>query len=251
MANGKGPHRLLQIISSNKCATLTLALVLFLLLNPLLSCWSEGLNRYLLVIFYVVSVFAPYFVSSSRKVLYLTIIPGGIFLLPKMLQVFFDHFNDPMNETLGLPGTAMLLLIIFEVLLVCCVMFYSLYTTHPKEPIFGCVLTYLLLAIVFGDLYFLMSRLLPGSFAFQETAFTPELNDMWYFSFTTLTTSGFGDIVATHPFTRQLAGLEAVCGVLYVALFIGRQIGLMTNTTRMERNQPVPSLGKDGDNEVV
>ena len=251
MPNRKTPRRLRQAIGENKCASLTLSLILFLLLNPLLGCWNEGLNRWLLMAFYVVSVFAPYFVSSNRKVLYLTVIPGGLFLLPKVLQVFFDRFNGPMTEALGLPGTAMLLLIAFEVLLVFCVMFYSLYTTHPKEPIFGCILTYLLLAIVFGDLYFLMSRLLPGSFTFQGAAFTPELSDMWYFSFTTLTTSGFGDIVATHPFTRQLAGLEAVCGVLYVALFIGRQIGLMTNTTRMERNQPVPSLGKDGDNEVV
>ncbi len=251
MSKWKWPHRLIKTIGENKCASLTLALILFLLLNPLLSCWHEGLTCCLLVAFYVVSVFAPYFVSSSRKVLYLTVIPGGLFLLPKMLQVFFNRFNDPMTETLGLPGTAMLLLTAFEVLLVCCVMFYSLYTTHPKEPIFGCVLSYLLLAIVFGDLYFLMSRLLPGSFAFQGAVFTPELNDMWYFSFTTLTTSGFGDIVATHPFTRQLAGLEAACGVLYVALFIGRQISLMTTTRRTERNQPVPLPGKDDGNEVV
>jgi len=40
---------------------------------------------------------------------------------------------------------------------------------------------------------------------------------MLYFSLTTLTTTGYGDILAVDPFARSLASLEAIIGQFYVA----------------------------------
>jgi Na+/H+-dicarboxylate symporter len=45
---------------------------------------------------------------------------------------------------------------------------------------------------------------------------------MVYFSFTVLTSTGFGDITPVHPIVRMLCTLEQVAGVLYLAILIAR-----------------------------
>ena len=47
-----------------------------------------------------------------------------------------------------------------------------------------------------------------------------------YFSFVTLTSTGYGDILPTHPVTRGLANLEALVGQLYPATLIARVVTL-------------------------
>jgi hypothetical protein len=47
-----------------------------------------------------------------------------------------------------------------------------------------------------------------------------------YFSFTCLTTVGFGDITPLHPMARDLANLEAVIGQLYPATLLARLVSL-------------------------
>jgi Ion channel len=49
---------------------------------------------------------------------------------------------------------------------------------------------------------------------------------MLYFSLTTLTPTGYGDIVAVDPFARSLANLEAVIGQFYLAITVARLVTL-------------------------
>ncbi len=60
---------------------------------------------------------------------------------------------------------------------------------------------------------------------------------MIYFSFVTLTTAGFGDILAVHKFAKIVAMLEAVTGVLYIAVTIGRLIGINRASRSMPDNK--------------
>ena len=53
---------------------------------------------------------------------------------------------------------------------------------------------------------------------------------MLYFSLSTLTTTGFGDIVPVHPFVRSMANLEAVIGQLYPATLLARLVTLHATT---------------------
>jgi hypothetical protein len=52
------------------------------------------------------------------------------------------------------------------------------------------------------------------------------ISTLIYFSFSTLTTSGYGDIVPIDSFARALANLEAVIGQLYPATLLARLITL-------------------------
>ncbi|MBT3181017.1 MAG: two pore domain potassium channel family protein, partial [Deltaproteobacteria bacterium] len=47
-----------------------------------------------------------------------------------------------------------------------------------------------------------------------------------YFSLTTLTTTGFGDIVPTSAFTKMLSAMEGVIGSMYIAVVVARLVGL-------------------------
>ena len=55
---------------------------------------------------------------------------------------------------------------------------------------------------------------------------------MLYFSFATLTTTGYGDIVPVDPFARGLASLEAVLGQFYIAVTVARLVTLELDERR-------------------
>ncbi|MEX2208809.1 MAG: potassium channel family protein [Myxococcota bacterium] len=92
----------------------------------------------------------------------------------------------------------------------------------------GAVAAYLLIGLVFAYLYDAIEIMLPGSFHFA----TPALRDaaladpMTYFSFTTLTTVGYGDITPRIPLTQSLANLESLIGQLFPTILIARLVAL-------------------------
>ena len=49
---------------------------------------------------------------------------------------------------------------------------------------------------------------------------------MMYFSFSTITTLGYGDIVPNSGLAKMLANLEAITGHMYTTIFIARLVGL-------------------------
>ena len=59
----------------------------------------------------------------------------------------------------------------------------------------------------------------------------------YYFSVTTLTTAGFGDITAVNPFARTLVMMEALIGQLYTAILIARLVSLHVETKREKKGE--------------
>ena len=78
-------------------------------------------------------------------------------------------------------------------------------------------------------LYALVEIVMPGSFAVKgglSANIITEWSTFNYFSFTTLTTLGYGDITPMTERAQSLAILEAITGVLFMALLISRLVGL-------------------------
>jgi voltage-gated potassium channel Kch len=97
----------------------------------------------------------------------------------------------------------------------------------------GAVALYLLIAILFAFLYGLTEAISPGAFNIPgEHAGVARGETFYYFSIVTLTTVGFGDITAVHPFVRSLVMLEALIGQLYPAILIARLVTLQLETRR-------------------
>ena len=90
----------------------------------------------------------------------------------------------------------------------------------------GAAVLYLNLATIFAAAYGLIWKLSPGAFV---NLITPadgpqEVATMLYFSLTTLTTTGYGDIVAVDPFARSLANFESVLGQFFIAITVARLV---------------------------
>jgi hypothetical protein len=85
---------------------------------------------------------------------------------------------------------------------------------------------YFLLGMTWFALYSLLNTLRPGSFAEGGVPMirNPPASTMIYFSLSTLTTVGYGDIVAIKPPARMFATLEAASGVLYIAISVARLV---------------------------
>jgi hypothetical protein len=92
----------------------------------------------------------------------------------------------------------------------------------------GAVVVYLNLAIIFTSAFTLIWEINPAAFTdLPGPAGGPgELATMLYFSLTTLTTTGYGDIVPVEPFARSLANLESVLGQFYLAVTVARLVTL-------------------------
>ncbi|MHC1730319.1 MAG: potassium channel family protein [Syntrophobacteraceae bacterium] len=87
----------------------------------------------------------------------------------------------------------------------------------------GAVAIYLLLGLIWTRMYQLVELVSPGSFRIHEGE-TLNAGSLAYFSFVTLATLGYGDIVPTHIVARDLAVLEAIMGQLYMVILISRLV---------------------------
>jgi hypothetical protein len=99
----------------------------------------------------------------------------------------------------------------------------------------GAVVLYLNVAVICASAFSLFWELSPAAFATlaAPTSGPDELATMLYFSLTTLTTTGYGDIVPVDPFVRSLANLESVIGQFYLAITVARLVTLEMEHRRL------------------
>ncbi|MCG8543804.1 MAG: potassium channel family protein [Alphaproteobacteria bacterium] len=98
--------------------------------------------------------------------------------------------------------------------------------TVNRDVIAGAIAVYLLVGIAWAVAYALIEGLTPGAFNLGAAEQGTIWNKLLYFSFTTLTTLGFGDISPASPVARIWTVFEAVCGTFFLAVLISRLVGL-------------------------
>lgn len=102
----------------------------------------------------------------------------------------------------------------------------------------GAVVLYLNFALVFFTIFEIVNDFAPNAFVGlpQSSAEHGSGAALLYFSFSTLTTLGYGDITPIHPLARTLANLEAVIGQLYPATLLARLVSLELEYRRQSKN---------------
>jgi len=94
------------------------------------------------------------------------------------------------------------------------------------EHVYAALSVYLLAGIFFGVIHWSVGQAWPGSYV--ETAqhgAALRLSDAIYFSFVTIASLGYGDVLPVSDLARGLAVLEAVGGQLYLAVLVARLVG--------------------------
>jgi len=93
--------------------------------------------------------------------------------------------------------------------------------------IIGSILVYLSIAVTFVALYTIVGLLVPNAFSGMKFEDNPALaSNVIYFSFVTLTSTGYGDVFPLHPVARSFCNLETIIGQLYPATLLARLVSL-------------------------
>jgi len=92
----------------------------------------------------------------------------------------------------------------------------------------GAVLLYLIIGLIFVALYGFVALQAPEAFTNLPALHGnfAVAGNLIYFSFVTLTTTGYGDIAPLHPYARSLANVEAIIGQIYPATLLARLVTL-------------------------
>jgi hypothetical protein len=106
------------------------------------------------------------------------------------------------------------------------------------DKVFGAVAAYVLIAFSFASLFGLLQLIQPNAFHVSAVN-QPDGRLGWYdminFSFTELTSTGFGEITPVTNSARGLIVVEQVLGVMYVAFLVARLANLYGNKSSIHR----------------
>jgi len=97
-----------------------------------------------------------------------------------------------------------------------------------RSTLLGAIAVYLLIPIAFFYIFYTVDLVQPSTFFAQ----VEPTSSFMYFSLTTVTTVGYGDLVAVGQPGRLMANFEAVIGQVYLVTFVGLLIGLLTQQNR-------------------
>ncbi len=103
------------------------------------------------------------------------------------------------------------------------------------DLIFAACCGYLLLGIIWAFVYYFIDLAYPGSFKGAEHM-AEDIAEFTYYSFVTLTTMGYGDIIPISKQARAMAMLEAITGQLYLAILMGRLVGAFVSAAQSKRH---------------
>jgi len=195
------------------------ALLLVLIAGYLLSAfitqhWVEALQ---VVIFTVAMVLALRSSSVSRRAVRVLLFVAVIGV-PVMSALSVSTATGDTGSGIASLWTGLVLLVAV-VLIVHRVLAFG---TVTLQSIFGAISAYLIVGLMFASFFAAMDRFGGGGFFVPgEHANTQTFQ---YFSFTTLTTLGYGDFTAAQNSGRAVAVLEALTGQVFLATLVARLV---------------------------
>ena len=182
----------------------------------------KGGHLILSFLFSLVLLSAVLAVANRKRVLVIAL----VLAIPAIAGRWINHFRpDLVPPPVFL--TAALVLIAFVVMNL--LRFVLRAPSVNTEVLCASIAAYLMLGLLWTLAYWLVDQLTPGgAFSFNTNAGTRSMNGFngFYFSFITLSTVGYGDITPVSKVARMLAAMEAMTGLLYVAVLIARLVSL-------------------------
>ena len=206
-----------RAVNRNRMAILLGALVLLVLAGPISEMISQGrlviaglTTGFLLSALQQVDAFPQF-----RLIVRLTV-------LLWLIQYLLPFGSGSIWRGVGAP--AMLAVLSFCVLFIAA-RHLAFADEVDRELLCGAVGAYLLLGIFWANIYQIINFVDPEAFHGPDGGVL-ERSALYYFSFTTLTTTGYGDITAVDPLVRMWTIFEAIIGSMYNAIVIARLVSL-------------------------
>ena len=145
-----------------------------------------------------------------------------------LLQFFAAHHDDHELWTLYMVCLAAY----YAAVLVLLLAYVFRRDVMTMDKLWGAAAAYMLLGLAWAVVYALVQHHVPASFAIGGTTRNLDGADLLYFSFTVLTSTGFGDIVPVHHPAKTVVVFQQIVGTLYVAILIARLIAAYPSARR-------------------
>ncbi len=191
---------------------LLLSLLLVILIYPVLD--HDGLRRLVLaVVMFVPVILATVRLSQTKGWVLPSILLMSSASLLSLASAFF-----PNRTLIGMKWAVLAAFFALTVV----GLFSYLRNAHTimSAHLYTAISIYLLLGMQWFAVYNAIDVFRPGSFLFNSATIADRQSELLYFSLVTLSTVGYGDIVALDSEVRMLAALEGVAGVLYIAITV-------------------------------
>lgn len=212
------------------------ALVLVLVAMPFVEHFPNGDLVETVLITLVLLAAVPAVGGLRREFLL-----AAVLVTPAVAIIWLDHFRPGLMPR----PLAMAAAIIFVAFVVAHFLRFILRAPQVTgEVLCAGVAVYLMLAILWAFAYLLVEQLAPHSFVFTVgptgnrtlTGF-----EAVYFSFGTMTTVGYGDIIPVARLARMTAMLQATTGLFYVTMLIARLVALYSSSKAATHSPPAES----------
>jgi hypothetical protein len=212
-------HGFLDVYLRNRFGVLFYFLLLTFAVSPLLSLlgFSTNLIEWFLS-FTLIAAVVPFGGHRTRRVL----IVVAVLLLALKVLASWTGTTSLRTAELSL-WTVASLIAAFNAL-----RFALRATSVNLECLYAALSAYLLAGVATGVFYWLIESSWPGSLAVSGESLPARvtITQAIYFSFVTLATLGYGDVLPHSELARGVAVLEAVVGQLYLAVMIARLVSL-------------------------
>ena len=162
---------------------------------------------------------AMYAISERKQHLILAL----FLVVPTIVTLWIDYFarmtwSHVVSDICGV--------LFFGFAIVIIVKFIRRQNEVTVEMIFAAVVVYLLMAMLWADLYRLLETLSPGSFDMPGGEIQNDSILFLYFSLVTITTLGYGDITPLTDNAAGLAVVEALTGQIYLVVLVAWLVGM-------------------------
>jgi len=210
--------------------------------------YPQGRLFYLFHALLFVIIIFPYIETSTEKLPPLLLTITNIAIIGSIIYaVSINNKQIIVGVTLGLPtlilcwihipATQQLALLLTTLLYVYAILLIVPFLVGAKkigsEEIYGAISLYFLLGLTWATIYQELEWFYPHSLQLvtsQSGASELIWSDYLFFSFTTLTTLGYGDIVPINSNARSLAIIETTTGVIFLTVMVARVIGQSLTT---------------------
>lgn len=218
-----GKHPIIEGILKGRFSILLFSIVLMFLVLPLVPAEQGLLDRSIEIFGLVVLLSCLRAITANRRFFM-------FMLLLSLLNVVIGS-TDILSEgsshwflTMELGFRLIYYLLVFG-----SIMGYVLDSGPVTgDKIAGSISAYILMGIVWSVVYSLFLHLHPESFALPDHLQSDSVMGIWsiYFSFTTLTTLGYGDITPQLPAVQSYAVMEAAFGQIFLTVLVARLVAL-------------------------
>lgn len=204
---------------------LFIAMLLFIVLGPMLASWQGDTRVFGRIASSIVLFAAVMTVVGRGRILPTVAVFAGVTLAFDWASLFLNQSAPDVAQHV----VRGLFLFTLAVLILAYV-----FSSGPvnEDRIFAALCVYVLLGLLWAELYTVIEVVQPGAFDFPDIGGVMAQgverleSDLVFYSFVTLTTLGYGDITPVAPMARTLSFLEAALGQMYLAVLVARLVGL-------------------------